>query len=246
MATILNKLEIDVMQSSELHEASELAHKHRLSGLVIHPGLVHEAQVARGRVRGAFQLIVPVDWPKGEVYGMRKMRGLSIDAFDAEGFEIMLTCNVPTDDIHKEAIEITNFIRQHLTDLTEVRFVLSTGSRAAPQVLEICRRLLSIPLPALLRNDINTKLQVSRANPDLHNQTVADIHSVIKAPVKISGNINDMRMATACTGAAKFGVSLLQARTIIKEYIQQPDQVMKMLDGHDQAAMPDVPASDPV
>lgn len=245
MATILNKLEIDVMQSSELQEAAELAFKHRLAGLVVHPGLAHEAQVARGRTGGKFNLIIPVDWPKGEVSGTRKLRGLSADAFEAEGFEIMLTPSASQGEIQAEALEITRFFRSQLHELTEVRFVLGTSNRTPDQCASACRGLAAVPLPTLVRNDINTKLQVSRANPELHNGTVSDIHAIFKVPVKISGNINDMRTATACVNAARFGVSLLQAKTIIKEYIQQPNQVMKMLDD-DPVAVSDMPPEDSV
>lgn len=232
MATILNKLEIDVMQVGELQEASELAAKHKLSGLVVHPGLAGEALVARGRVRGQFKLITPVDWPKGEANGMGKLQGLSTDALEADAFEILLSPNKSDGYIRDEAARITEFIHRHLSELTEVRFVLGTSVRDSAQLSTVCKGLCGVPSPSLLRNDISTKLQVSKANTDLHNANASIVHSIIKTPLKISGNINSIKSASSCTAATKFGVSLLQARSIVKEFHQQPDEVVRLLDSN--------------
>lgn len=226
---ILNKLEIDVMQASELGEASELAHKHHLPALVIHPGLASDGHIARGRVRGKFKIIVPVDWPKGENFGMNKMQGLSIDALEADGFEILLTPNKTAIETRNEAKAITEFIRQHVSQTAEVRFVLGSHTRDVEQVSKLSDGLTKIPTPTYIRNDTHLKLQISKANPEVHNAISELILSHVRAPLKICGNIVDIRTMAECKNIARFGVNLLQAKNIIKEFKQQPDSLREIL-----------------
>lgn len=225
--SILNKLEIDVMQTSELKEASELAVKHHLPALIIHPGLASDGLAARGRVRGRFKIITPVDWPKGENFGMNKMQGLSIDALEADGFEILLTPSKTEIETRNEAKAITEFIRQHVSPTVEIRFVLGTHTRENIDVL--AKGLTKIPTPTFVRNDIHLKVQISKANPEIHNETMKKIAEHVRLPMKICGNINDIRTMAACENVGRFGVNLLQAKTIIKEFKQQPDSLREIL-----------------
>lgn len=225
--TVLNKLEIDVMQASELDEAANLAFKHSLPALVIHPGLASEGHIARGRVRGKFKIIIPVDWPKGETAGNKKLQGLNVDALEADGFEILLSPGKSEVEIRKEAQEISHFIRNHISAVAEIRFVLGTST--IDDITEMVKGLLKIPTPAYIRNDTKTKAQISKANTDIHNQTIAKIREIIHAPIKICGNIADIRTMGACQNVSKFGVNLLQAKAIIKEFKQQPDTLRELL-----------------
>jgi hypothetical protein len=84
-------------------------------------------------------------------------------------------------------------------------------------------------MPTYVRNDTQLKLQVSKANPDVHNDTMEMIADIIRVPVKIAGNINGFRVLTSCQGASRFGVNLLQAKAIIKEFQQQPSDELREL-----------------
>lgn len=224
---ILNKLEIDVMQASELDEAANIAYKYSLPALVIHPGLASEGHIARGRVRGKFKIIIPVDWPKGEASGSKKLHGLNVDAMEADGFEILLSPGKSEVETRKEAQEISNFIRNHISSIAEVRFVIGTST--VDDITSMVKGLLKIPTPAYIRNDTKAKIQISKANIDTHNQVIAQIREIIHAPIKICGNIGDVRTMGACQNVAKFGVNLLQAKAIIKEFNQQPDTLRELL-----------------
>lgn len=227
---ILNRLEIDVMQANELIAASELAAKYRLPALIVHPDLASEAQIARGRIRGRYKIITPVDWPKGDVFGQSKLRGLSTDALDSDGFEILLTGGKSVTDSRNEAKVFTEFIKQHLDETLEVRFVLGSNIRDEENIANLCEALIKVRTPTLVRNDTHLKIQVSKANPTTHNALMEKIHSIIRVPIKLSGNITGVRVITSCNDAARFAVNLLQAKTIIKELQQQPDELRQLLE----------------
>lgn len=226
---LLNRLEIDVMQANELVEATRLAAKHKLPALIVHPDLSGEAYIARGQVGGKFRLITPIDWPKGQIFGMDKMRGLSTDALEVDGFEILLTGGMTMVETRNEAKYLTTFIKDHLSETTELRFVLGTQLNEEDNIKQMCTALQDVRMPAYVRNDTQLKLQVSKANPDIHNETMELIHDIIRVPIKISGNISGVRAIASCQGASRFAVNLLQAKTIIKEFEQQPDQLREIL-----------------
>ena len=94
----------------------------------------------------------------------------------------------------------------------------------------MCKGLLGVRTPSIIRTDIQLKLQVSKANSDEHNKQIAIIKESIKAPIKLSGNIVSVKSIAASPQASKFAVSLTQARIIIKEFQLQPDQLREMLD----------------
>lgn len=231
--SIYGKLEIDVMQVNELHEAAEVAYKYNLPALVVHHGLSSEAIIAKNRVGAKFKIITPIDWPKGETFGTTKMRGLTTDALEADGFEILLTPNKSVNETKNEATAITEFIRRHIGPQVEIRFVLGCQTKSEEEILNICQGLVGIRTPTLLRTDTQIKVQVSKANVNEHNRHISTIQSIIKAPVKVSGNINNLKCATECDSASRFAVNLVQAKTIIKEFKSQPLEVVEMLDQTD-------------
>jgi deoxyribose-phosphate aldolase len=227
--SVLTRLEIDVMVVGELQEAAQLANKYHLPGLVVHPGLAAEGHIARGRNNGKFKIFTPIDLPKGENYGNLKLRGLSTDALEADGFEIILTPNKNLVETRNEAKLIHSFIRNHLGPTVEIRFVLNTLGKEDEQILIQSEALRDLPTPAFIRNDMNVKSQVGKANPEIHNHNIELVHNKIKVPIKIAGNITGLKQIAACRTAKRFGVSLLQAKQIIKEFNNHPQMLKELL-----------------
>jgi len=228
--TILNKLELDVMQANELLECVHLAFKHCMPAIVVHPTLSEQAMIARGSVKGKFKIITPID-VKGESYGMDKFRGLSVDSLEADGFEFTLAPHRTETDVRAEAMLLTDFTKRHLVSTIvppEIRFVIGTQTKDVASVQTMCKGLLQSATPAMVRTDSALKTQVSKANADVHMATIQTISEIIRVPIKISGNICDIRTMTACNAASRFAVNLQQAQNIIKEH-QQPDQMREIL-----------------
>ena len=226
---MLTHLEIDVMQANELLEASQITAKYKLPSLVVHQDLSSEAFILRAQLQSKYKIITPIDWPKGASYGLLKLRGLSTDALEVEGFEILLSDSKNIADIKNEAQALTDFIKHHLTELHEIRFVLGTSIRSEDTIKRICEAIKSVRSPALIRNDTALKTQIVKANPEIHNSTIDQIASIIKAPIKISGNIGNFRTMIQCKRAKRFAVNLSQAKTIIKEYQSQPSEELKKI-----------------
>ncbi len=213
---MINKLEIDVMQNNEIHAASELAHKHKLHSIIVHQELFPDAQLMRGKIGGKYNLIISIDWPKGENYGSQKMRGLSVECLDADGFEIFVTGNKNMVDTRKELHVLTDFIKTHLGKEIEVRFVLGTNARPKDEIDNICSALLDIQKPACIRTDIHLKTQITKANIETHSDIIKSINDIVRVPIKISGNIN-LKTLTSCD-VYRYAVNIIQLKSIVSEH----------------------------
>lgn len=228
--SIFHKLELDVMQTNELTDAVNIAIKYKIPAIVVHPLMTSEAIFARGRSGGKFNIYTPVDWPKGDNFGMLKFRGLSYDSLDIDGFEILLTGEKNVIDTRNEIKTITEFVKNQLSETIEVRFVLGSIQRSTENIEKMCEALIGTRTPAIIRNDHHLKLQVGKANPDVHNKFMDTMLDKVRIPIKLSGNINTIKSITACGRAKRYAVNITQARSIIKEVQTQPEQLKSILD----------------
>ena len=229
MINVVSMMEIDVLQITELFEASELSVKNGLPAIVVHPGLAGDALMNRASIKGRFKIIIPIDWPKGELTGISKFRGVSKEALEADGFEIAInTIGRTSAEVAKDMDQTTTFIRSHLGEFVEVRFVANAFTSEEEENKKIADAILTIRTPAMLRNDTVLKIQHNKANPESHNSFTKIVKST-SCPVKICGNINNLKTTAACSNVARFGVSLQQARSIIKEYQHQPSGLKEIL-----------------
>ena len=213
---ITTHLEIDVMQAMELEAAINMAQTHKMPAIIVHQDLVATAIVLRSIKRAQFKIITPIDWPRGDTYGMAKMTGLTHDALSSDGFEIMLTAKEHPNEIKAEAKAISSFIKQHLSPICEIRFVLGTTIRDIDVCIKMAEVMSSIPAPAMLRMDHHTKSQQTKASVEAHNRVLATIKAVTAVPLKASGNITSLRIAEAIE-APRLAVSVKQAEAIIQD-----------------------------
>ena len=225
--SVIRKLEIDVMQSTELDEAMELSHRYRMPAIVVHPDLATEANVARARKQAKCSIITPIDWPKGESYGMAKMQNMSVAALSQDGFEILVSCDNES-KVKQEITTLINFIREHLPEAVEIRLVLGALSRERDEIATICDVLKYVPAPDIVRTDHNLRVQQAKANPQANAELVEFIRTKTSRPIKLSGNISSVKALAGCE-VDRYAVSLKQAQAIIKEMIQQPDRSQKLL-----------------
>ena len=226
MLYLLNKLEIDVMQANELGQAMELAHLYRMPAIIVHQDLAAEAALQRARRQTRCKIITPVNWPKGDKFGVTKLHNTPLNALSQDGFEIMLSPR-GIDELRREMVEITRFVRQYLPLASEIRFVLGALTYERDQILPMCEALTSIPAPSLIRTDTNLRIQQVKANPNSHNDLLTAVRGVMSFPLKLSGNIGTTKMMALCK-ADRYAVSLKQAQAIIKEITENPQKVEKL------------------
>jgi len=103
MTNVVSMMEIDVLQVTELFEASDLTVKNSLPAMVVHPGLAADALMSRIRLKGRYKIIIPIDCPKGDLVGVSKFRGVSKETLEADGFEIAFSVgNRSVDELAKD------------------------------------------------------------------------------------------------------------------------------------------------
>lgn len=228
---ITTKIEIDAMQPADIDPAMQLAIAHAMPAIVVHPQLVNQAIAIRIRRRGQFKIIVPVDFPKGEVYGVLKVRGMTPEQMAVDGYEFILTGDRTESETRNEAKALTEFVRTHISPISEIRFVLGTLMHTPSNIEKMAKGMKDVPTPVLLRTDHHLKTQVTKANVEAHSTSIKLIQKHTSIPLKVSGNIDSVRTLAGCmeAGASRFAVSLQQAQTIDQELRQQPAGLKELL-----------------
>lgn len=230
---ITTKIEPDVAAASDLDKTCQLAVIHSLPAIVIPAQMLPQALAERIKRRGHFKIIVTIDFPRGEVYGINKMRGLTREAVGADGYEILLTPGKNENENRNEARVLTDLIRTHISDFAEVRFVAHGLTRPEAEAVQMAKVMKDIQAPALFRTDTHHKMQVTKANHKTHTALATKIRAVSNLPIKISGNIDSIRMIAGClgglSGAIKFATSFQQLEQIIKDIQKQPDELKDLL-----------------
>ena len=230
MTNVVSMMEIDVLQVTELYEASDLTVKNSLPAMVVHPGLAADALMSRIRLKGRYKIIIPIDCPKGDLVGVSKFRGVSKEALEADGFEIAFSVgNRSVDELAKDLESTTKFIRMHLGEFVEVRFVANAFNQTQQEIERFAQAIYKVRVPAFFRNDTTMKIQHNKANPEIHNLFAKTVKDVVNCHVKICGNIGSLKATAACSNVSRFGVSLQQAKTLIKEYQQHPTGLKEIL-----------------
>lgn len=218
----LSRVEIDIMQHVDLDKGLELAYAHKVPAIVVHQDLANETLIKRARMAGKYKIITPVDWPKGQAYSTNKMIGLKHETLKTDGFEILLTEKENINDIKAEVKAISNFITGHINKLSEVRFVLGVTLRPPEMISKMCEAIKSIPAPALIRTDHNTKLQNSKTTAQINLESISSIRAYLGSTIKISGNINSVKILdTYREHNLRFAVSVRQAEDIVRDYRNQ-------------------------
>lgn len=200
--SLITRLEIDVMQESELGEAIEHTVSHKINNVVIHPDLISSAIFNKARRQSMCNLLIPVDWPKGQVPGISKLHAMSLDALSQNGFEIMLSPNTNKSMIGNEITALTDFILDQLSPLMMVRYVINTAIHNIDYVKALCDTIGRIRVPNGFR--IQCK--------------ALDLRADIIGLLKQSG-IKDIKVDYISDNATdlKYAVTIKQLKSIIRQ-----------------------------
>ena len=220
---IVAKFEIDVLVQKELKEAHDLAVRHSMPALVIHPDLCSQAQFIRARERAQYKIITMVDWPKGERTGLDKFMHLGVEAMESDGFEIILNQQTSVDSAIAEIAPIVSFVKRYIARPVEIRFVLQTTDRPETSWGSQCECLSQVQPPDYVRTTHLTSLQQAKANVVVSAATIESIKAKTTRPIKLSGNVSTVKMLAHCQ-ATRYAVSLKQANDLITELRDHPDR----------------------
>ena len=226
---IFNRLELDVLQKQELDTAVDLAIKFGIPSIVVHQDLYTDLVMQRLYRKGRFKLIVPIDWPRGELRDRVKFRGLSCKCLRADGFEIYLSGGITEAATRAEILTLEHLV-DRINPVAEIRYVLGTQSRPESMVLGICHGMIGwgtagcrhLHPPQFIRTDIQLKTQVSKGNCEVHTTIAGKISEVIDYPLKACGNFNTAKDIVACPWASRVAVGITQLLTIVEDLKRAP------------------------
>jgi deoxyribose-phosphate aldolase len=217
---ITSKFEIEIggMNQRELMDAGIFALKHRCQALVVPSVAVQGAIVDRSTRDGQYKIVAAVDFPAGSQFALDKLRDIPQDAFDADGFEIVLSRNRGEANCKNEIRAITDLIKR-FNPLAEVRFVLNVFSRNDVEIKACCQEFKT-SRPAFVRLEASLiVVPAITAITAAVERIRADAPNLVKVcglPKEPGEQLQKAEALLKIPGVVRIGVSLDQARSILR------------------------------
>ena len=208
------KMEVNVTQrataAQDLNNFGSFIMKNRIPVVVVEPQFIDSILLERSRLAGPFKIIVAVDFDTGKSYAMDKIKFLPKNALNCDGLDILLTQNRSEMESFNELKAITEFIRK-INPTMEIRWTLGLHTRK-PETIKHLPHLVKHP-GNLIRTESCCELPQLKIN---HQEDIDLIKKYCATPVKLCGNIDFPTIKEFLNKAARFDVSVQQAKRIIK------------------------------
>jgi hypothetical protein len=231
---ITNKLEIEIGQLNqrEILEAGTFSTKNHCQAIIVMPDAVAGVMMDKSTRNSQYRVIAAIDFPNGRNFALDKWRDISPDVLAADGFEILLSMGRTPADCRNEIRAIMEFIRGQVNPMAEIRFVIRAFERSEKELDECFEGFRKNP-PNMIRLDhrlLRAREIVKAVDAEKCNRKILDdqikmieaLRSRMAIPIKVSGNV-DLAMVQELSkvhNTTRFGVSLAQAKSIMKEALE--------------------------
>ena len=177
------------------------------------PELVQDLGLMRSVKGGKFDIYVMVDFPKGIKNGVDKFKGMDTNFFLVDGFDIIL--NPSAIDPNKEISNIHSFIKEMVSSNADICYTINASMREKENIVK-CAKSFFKNKPTKIKLESQSTLQPTKANLEVHKNTVEILRKHCTVPIVVSGNINK-KICAELAGIHKIGMSLEQYRKISKK-----------------------------
>lgn len=218
MFSMSHLLEINVFKGStapqDLSGIGTFAMKHGIQAIVSDPDFIQVLFTDRLRLGclNRYKIICAVDFDRGANFALAKLRSLPSYALSADGFDILLSAKRPDKESYNELKVIDEFIH-NLDQLKEIRWSLDFRSRSHADMASCMPYLIKFPAQFLRTGGAYLQTEVSL---DSHLDDIQYIRKSVGTPIKVGGNLNLSTIIALKNRAARFDVTMTQARRILK------------------------------
>jgi|APFre7841882654_1041346.scaffolds.fasta_scaffold103374_2 hypothetical protein len=240
MFNMSHKFEVNALRGSvspgDLVGLGTFAMKHGIQAIVTDPEFIEALFADRLRLgcMNRYKIICAVDFDKGKNSALSKFRSLPTNALAADGFDILLSAKRPDKESYNELKVITEFIREMMDPLKEIRWTLDFRARSYEDVKSIMPYLKKFPATYIRTAGAYITNEVPL---ETHLKDVEFIRQSVGTPIKVGGGL-DFKTVTSLVGkAAAFDATATQIRRILRA-ADEADQ-KKYAVGVDIATKPD-------
>lgn len=227
MLSYSTKMEVNLFNSksvaTDMQQLSNFIIKNRIPVVVTEPDFVENVILDRNKFSPAYKIICAVDFSTGKHYALEKIRDLPRNALLADGFEFRVTHGKSDKESLNELRALTEFIKKTIDPTKEIRWALGLRTVTRDNYDKTIQHMKQWPA-SFIRTDIN--LDSPSATVDAHKDDIGFIRERVALPIKISGNIDYDTMLTLMGRAARFDVTVSQAKRILKDALEM-DRIQK-------------------
>lgn len=223
---ISRALEINHFQDENVKDVTRFVIKNNISAVVVKPEAAVAFVFERMTAINKFKIILAIDFPNGNNFGMSKFNNLPDSIFSADGFDIKMSPNL---DVSKSSNELAMIHKFMVTKskMLDIRWTLNldTGSEVSNnhKLIEADKYPVSF-----IRH--SSSLDVKLTLEQLKSQIVKMRNFTVK-PLKMSGvyDYNTMiELMKIQKGPVKFDVTLGQAIKVLNDEKKAVEKNIKM------------------
>jgi hypothetical protein len=244
MFNMSHKFEISALPGAvapgDLVGLGTFAMKYGIQAIVTGPDYIEALFADRLRLGcvGRYKIICAVDFDRGRNFALSKFRALPTNALAADGFDVLLSANRPDKESYNELKAITQFIREMMDPLKEIRWTLDLRSRSQEDVKSIMPYLVKFPATYIRTAGAYLSDDAGDVSVETHLKDIEFIRQFVGTPIKIGGgDLNFMTVTTLAGKAAAFDATAGQIRRISRA-AEEADQKRYAV-GVDMATKPD-------
>lgn len=217
MLEVTTRLEVNLPEKvttpTDFVSLSQLLVKHRVPALVVAPQFIESAIIERQKVNGSFSIICSVDFARGNLYAMEKLRPLPKVVQAVNGFDILVSPGRTDKESLNELKTIKHFIQSVYGQMTQIRWTIGLSTREIEDVQNVLPHLSKFPV-SYIRTDNN--LVVPGVDVEVHRASVQVIREFVPTPIKISGNVTFGVIKEMRQDVARFDVNVSQFKQILQ------------------------------
>ena len=184
-----NRFEVIALKEQEIYETNELYKHYPFHTLYVLPELINIAAMNRQHINATYLIYTLVDYPDGSKYADRKFHGMHTDFFHVDGYDIVLSPIHDVSKIKREIVQVVQFTKQMINPMAKICLTLNRSLRT-DQELKICLDTIRMNPVTKIKLEALTRLQPTKANFQIHHDTLQLIGPQYKTPIMLCGNIN--------------------------------------------------------
>jgi len=153
------------------------------------PQLINAVVVFRAHINKRFKIYSTIDYPDGKNNGIDKFKGLNVDVFMVDGYDVVLGPNHSSGSVAAETSNIVSFIRKMVNPVTEVCFTINR-SKLCDDKTRAYAAAIEKSAANKIKLEASTNVQSSKACFKSHLDTINIIREVCGTPIAVCGNVN--------------------------------------------------------
>ena len=213
-----SRCELVVYNEQDLNKLKSIWNRFKVNRVYCVTSLITHLGMVRMMLGAKFEIFAMVDTPLGTNRGIKKFTHMEHTGFLVEGYDVVLSNAVRSDEAALEIKSITEFVKTLINKSTKVVFTINANTRSQEFIKDISVFINKHPIDGIKLEAI-TNYKNDIVNDSKHGESIKTISGECNTKIIICGNVS----YNTYSNFQKCNVAI------------SPDQILKLLDQEESA-----------